>query len=127
MLFYWKVLHKPIEFGVHPVLELRHFLIALVLVSLALSLTPKAWSVLKMAAKPFAVIAPISYAFYIMHMPLAVHGEYLSFLHQRTLELILYVAIAFFVSYIAEFPFQRWVNSMWRRSPNLVSTSHSRS
>lgn len=124
MLFYWKILHKPIEFGVHPVLELRHFLIAFVLVFVALSLTPKAWSLLKMVIKPFAVIAPISYAFYIMHMPLAVHGEYLSFLNQRFLELVLYVCVAILVSYVAEFPFQKWINSMWRKSHEPVSTSH---
>jgi peptidoglycan/LPS O-acetylase OafA/YrhL len=123
-LYSWKVLGRHLDFGFDPILELRHFAAALLLVLIALSLSPNAWGRLRRVLRPMAVLAPISYALYVLHVPLAAEGRYLAFIPSVPAQLLGYLVITFAAAYFAEFPFQRWVTSFWPKSPDTISTAH---
>jgi peptidoglycan/LPS O-acetylase OafA/YrhL len=59
----------------------------------------------------FAWAAPISYALYALHYPLAVSASYLAFLPGRNLQIAGYVLIVLLLSYWSETVLQRFVNS----------------
>jgi len=62
----------------------------------------------------FSWAAPISYALYALHYPLAVSATYLSFIPGTGLQIAGYILIVLALSYFAEFVLQRWVNqSFW--------------
>lgn len=122
-LYWWKVLRHPLSFGVYPILELRHFAFALAVVVIALLASSSIWRAFSKVITPFSCIAPISYALYVFHYPLAVSGTYLSPIHSQPLEMIGYVSIAFAAAYLAEFPMQRVANRLFRSRKQLLHSS----
>ncbi len=58
-----------LRFGVGPVLQLRHFAAALVFLVVGIAWYRAGFVGFRMLLQPFAVLAPISYALYAMHMP----------------------------------------------------------
>jgi peptidoglycan/LPS O-acetylase OafA/YrhL len=59
----------------------------------------------------FAWAAPISYAMYALHYPLAVSANYLAFLPSAGLQIAGYVLIVLLLSYWSETVLQRFVNT----------------
>jgi len=57
-------------FGIHPMLESRHVGMALVLGFMALSWQATGWVGYSWILRPFAIVAPMSYALYVLHKPL---------------------------------------------------------
>tara|TARA_R110002096_G_scaffold285073_8_gene478902 strand:+ start:1227 stop:2282 length:1056 start_codon:yes stop_codon:yes gene_type:complete len=80
---------ETLKFGIHPVLEARHFLAAILTLVVALLWQRMNWigfSLLKIGV----LIAPISYSLYISHQPLFVNAKYLNFVDNKSIENILY-------------------------------------
>ena len=102
--------HRPISFGIHPVLELRHFSACLVFLLGGLLWAKMRWVGFRFLFGGFAVVAPISYALYVFHYPLAVTSSYLGGIDFLPLQLTGYAAITFLAAYLAEIPFQKWIN-----------------
>ncbi len=103
-----------LSFGIHPILELRHFLSCLLLLCGGLWWAGKSWRGFETVFRHFAVFAPISYGVYVLHYPLAVRGSYLSGLLSRPWDLLGYIAVTFALAYVAEVPFQRLNNRIFK-------------
>jgi len=101
---------QSLSFGIHPVLELRHFCACLLFLVIGLLWARMSWVGFRLIFGSFAFVAPISYALYVFHFPLAVTSSYLAGFEFLPLQLTGYVAITFLAAYIAEVPFQNWVN-----------------
>lgn len=102
--------HQPLSFGIHPVLEFRHFAACLLFLVIGLLWARMRWVGFRLLFGVFALIAPISYALYVFHYPLAVTASYLSGIDSSLLQLIGYVTITLAAAYLAEIPFQNWIN-----------------
>jgi peptidoglycan/LPS O-acetylase OafA/YrhL len=102
--------------GVHPALELRHHLFAMVVVFLAVFWKSKNWFLFDKIFSPFLWLAPISYVLYISHYYFVVRADYFSFINNKFLEIPLYFFVAFLFSYIVEKiifpPAQKMIMSM---------------
>lgn len=88
--------------GVHPALELRHHLFALMVVLAAFAWRSTGWVLLDRLLAPFHWIAPISYVVYISHHYFVVDATYLSFVGNRFVELASYLALMLAFSYLVE-------------------------
>lgn len=102
-----------LSFGLHPVLEFRHFTAALLLVIIGISWRNRGWLGFNRVFGGFTTLAPISYALYVFHFPLAISATYLAAL-PGYLALVCYVAITLVVAYIAEVPLQNAINRRLR-------------
>lgn len=112
----WSLLrsHGQLIFGVHPILEMRHFLAASCMLICGIVWSRYGWigfGVLRV----FAVISPISYALYVFHYPVAVTSNYLAGIPSVGVQLLGYTLITFLLAWLAEFPFQRAVNRAFMR------------
>lgn len=106
---YFLRLHQPLAFGMHPVLELRHFGACLIFLVGGLWWARAHWIGFRKLFGAFALVAPISYALYVLHYPLAVKSTFLKDL-PTWLQVIGYLLVTFFIAYLAEVPFQNWIN-----------------
>ena len=88
--------------GRYPLIELRHFIFACFAVMSALVINRISWVPFDFVTRPFLVFAPISYALYIVHVPLARNGQYLGFLNNPYMEWVGYVGVSLMVSYVIE-------------------------
>jgi peptidoglycan/LPS O-acetylase OafA/YrhL len=77
--------------GIHPFLELRHLLAALIITFLAVLWQKHRWIAFYHILGWGCWIAPISYALYISHQPLFVHAHYLGGVMNPTAEKSLYL------------------------------------
>lgn len=117
VLVWKKVLHHPLGFGIHPVLELRHFLFSALVFVLALCSTSMSRERLHKLLQPFAILAPISYGIYVLHYPITIEGRFLNGLHNRWVEAAAYCVVALGVAWFAEIPYQSLMNR-WIRVPS---------
>ena len=113
--------HQALSFGIHPVLEFRHFLACLLFLVIGLLWARIRWVGFHFIFGAFARVAPISYALYVFHFPLAVNSSYLEAIKFVPLQLTGYVGITFLLAYLAEVPFQNWIN---RKTDFLVKSSN---
>jgi peptidoglycan/LPS O-acetylase OafA/YrhL len=74
-----KLVRVALHAGTHPLLELRHFWAALVILLLALAWHRRQWVGLALVSKPFILIAPWSYALYLLHEPVGLHSGWMNF------------------------------------------------
>ncbi len=88
--------------GVHPVLEMRDHLSALLIVGAALFWKAHGWVLFDKLVKPFLRFAPVSYVVYISHHYFVVSAHYFSFMGNRALEFIAYMAVMLLFSYVVE-------------------------
>ncbi len=109
-VWFARVHHQPLSFGIHPILEFRHFLACLLFLIIGLLWAHIRWVGFRSIFGAFAYVAPISYGLYVFHFPLAVNSSYLEAINFAPLELSGYVAITFLIAYLAEVPFQNWIN-----------------
>jgi peptidoglycan/LPS O-acetylase OafA/YrhL len=102
--------HQPLAFGIHPILELRHFCACLLFLLIGLLWARFRWAGFQSIFGIFSLVAPISYALYVLHIPLAITSSYLEAIHHPAIELCGYIVISFVAAYLAEVPFQNWIN-----------------
>lgn len=88
--------------GLHPILELRHYVFSLFAVIAAIIWMKLNWWGFDNLLKPFLVLAPISYAMYICHLPLMAQASYLSGIENAVARWILYFFCVVTFSWIVE-------------------------
>ncbi len=93
---------NALQFGIHPILELRHFAFAIIIPLAAMLWRKLNWIGFDPLVKPFAALAPISYVAYISHYDLVVKAKYLSFLNNTALEWLGYMGLMLGFSYVLE-------------------------
>lgn len=121
LIWQWKS-GAQITFGKHPVLELRHFVFALVALISAILWHKLHWRMFDLLIKPFMVFAPISYVIYICHWHLFARADYLEFVGNSYLQWALYFLIVIVVSYLIELKFYEAVKRpAIRRVESLVN------
>lgn len=89
----------------HPVIELRHFITALVVLIVALGWHKLGWRGFFVVLGPFERIAPISYGLYIVHKPFVHLAARRSPLGNVWLELLWVVPVVFALAWLVE----RWL------------------
>jgi peptidoglycan/LPS O-acetylase OafA/YrhL len=93
-----------LKFGIHPVLEFRHFAAALFAVGVAWFWQAAGWRGI-WVLKPGLIIAPISYSLYIAHQPMLAYATYLQFLDHPILEHAVYLALLLLFCWLTELRF----------------------
>ena len=103
---------QPLSFGVHPILELRHSLACWLFLVVGLLWARAGWKGFDAIFQVFGLAAPISYALYVFHYPLAVSSTYLSSVPNSVLRTLGYILVTFAAAYVAEGPYQKLVNRL---------------
>jgi peptidoglycan/LPS O-acetylase OafA/YrhL len=107
-------------------MEFRHFFACFAFSAIAICWARLRWVGFRAIFGGFAIVAPISYALYVLHFPLAVTAAYLGMIPSVPLQMVGYVAITVAAAWLAEGPFQRWVNRTTRArksAPQPVATA----
>lgn len=105
----------PLSHGLHPLLEVRHFVGATLIVCGALLWSRWGWRGFGRIFGVFAWLAPVSYAIYVFHFPVGTRVMGLASLPNPWLRVALAAALTLALAYLAEIPFQRAVNRWaWR-------------
>lgn len=89
-------------FGMHPILELRHFSFTVFSIIAAVLWHRAGWPVFDRLIKPFAILAPISYTVYILHVPLMTQSTFLNWVDSQLLQWFGYFVVLIIVSYLIE-------------------------
>ena len=97
-----KLGNEKITFGYHPLLELRHFTWALMVIIGAIYWRSKDWVFFNYLVRPFAIIAPISYTVYILNWHVMVDSDFLDKISNPPLRWFSYLLILLLLSYIIE-------------------------
>ncbi|OED36841.1 hypothetical protein AB833_25885 [Chromatiales bacterium (ex Bugula neritina AB1)] len=93
---------KPLLLGYHPLLELRHILSAITIITVTLAWRKAGWIGFDFLLKPFLLLAPISYAIYIGHFPIMVESDFLKTIDQPLLRWSGYLLCLLIASYLIE-------------------------
>ena len=94
--------NQKITFGYHPLLELRHFIWALIVVVAAIHWRSKKWILFNYIVRPFAIVAPISYTIYILHWYVMIDSGFLEVVSNPVLRWFSYLLLLLALSYIIE-------------------------
>jgi len=101
---------SAVKLGIHPILEIRHFAFALLVLIGSVIWYQNKWRGFDLIFKPFLILAPISYVVYISHYYLITSATYLDFIPNIFIKYLLYLACTFAFSYYLElkiYPFLR--------------------
>ncbi|PHQ28291.1 acyltransferase family protein [Leeuwenhoekiella nanhaiensis] len=91
------------QIGVHPVLEFRHFVFAILAVAIALFWHKANWKFFQYTFLPFYRLAPISYCLYISHWFLVIKATYLDdYITNLWVRTLLYLLLCMAFSYLIE-------------------------
>lgn len=101
--------HRPLVLGFEPVLELRHFAAAVVVLLATLAYAARPVAVLNYVLRPFLPIGQLSYALYILHQPV------LHLPGGSTARLVGLIALLP-ACYLSECVAQPWINRLARPS-----------
>ena len=93
---------KSSSVGVHPFLEFRHHIFALLVVVFAIAWKKINWFGFEKIFSPFLFLAPISYVIYISHYYLVVDASYLSFVNNKIIEWLGYIICLLVFSWTIE-------------------------
>lgn len=97
---YTKIYTYPLV--AYPFIELRHFIFAFMVLFGAIIWHRWNWIGFNNLFGWFKFFAPFSYVIYISHQYLVVEATYLSFIHHKIIEYILYVILMCLFSYLVE-------------------------
>ena len=93
---------KELHAGTHPVLELRHFIFSLLVISSSLAWRRLGWMGFDAIFGPFLILAPISYTLYISHYYLVAQAGYASGVSNPIVEWVIYFLVACLFCYVVE-------------------------
>ena len=88
--------------GIHPFLEARHHVFALLVIILAIAWNKHKWIFFDKIFAPFAILAPMSYVIYISHYYLVANANYLAFLNNNTIAWVGYIICLLIFSWFVE-------------------------
>jgi peptidoglycan/LPS O-acetylase OafA/YrhL len=89
--------------GISPILEIRHFVFALILILIAVKWYKMKWIYFDFIFGIFKKVAPISYCLYISHYFLISNANYLdNVVSNSTIKLIIYITNCVIISYLIE-------------------------
>jgi peptidoglycan/LPS O-acetylase OafA/YrhL len=97
-----------LQAGVHPVLELRHFMAALILTGGALLWHRLHWAGFRPLLGGFARLAPSAYAVYLLHEPLVLHAGLMNFVANPLLRVLFDAVMVLTAAWLAEKYIQGW-------------------
>jgi peptidoglycan/LPS O-acetylase OafA/YrhL len=105
----WKKEGTLRSFGFHPMLELRHFASAFMILAGAVIWRKLRWFGFDLLLKPFAHVAPMTYLIYIGHYPLMLRTDYLDFIPIPWLKWTGYVVVLLLFSWFVEVHVYPWI------------------
>jgi hypothetical protein len=105
----YKISHK-IEIGIYPFLVLRHYVFGFIILLTVIYL-PKLVNGLVKIIEPFKIVAPISYAIYVIHYPIAVQTN---FSHSIYINILLKIILIVGIAYLIEIVLQPKINKLLR-------------
>ena len=98
----WVDRGNPMSPGVHPLLETRHLLSSIAIVTLAFAWRRLGWIGFRWTIGLCTVVAPISFSLYVLHYNSIVHATYLNFIGSPTIEFLAYVLLTIVFCLFAE-------------------------
>lgn len=101
-VIYAKAAGDRILLGMHPLLEARHFVFACVAIIAAVIWQNLGWPLFRQLIMPFALIAPISYTVYIIHLPIMIDGTFFDFIENGILNWLSYFIVMLALAYLIE-------------------------
>lgn len=100
-----------LSFGDHPIIELRHFIYAYVIIMFGLIWYKMRYPLYRFTFRPFIYFAPFSYAIYVFHHPIVTKYNFHLF-HSIILQKVVFLFVLFGLAYFAEVILQRYVNRL---------------
>jgi peptidoglycan/LPS O-acetylase OafA/YrhL len=113
-LFYYPF--SELKFGLHPVLEIRHFTSALIIIIIALLWSKIGFKGFKFL-NIFKPIAPISFALYIFHYPVLIKLQ-VDFIESIIIQKIILLILLILFSILMEVNFQKIINTFTNKLIN---------
>ncbi|ARV61233.1 hypothetical protein BZZ01_23800 [Nostocales cyanobacterium HT-58-2] len=110
LLFQVMTYKGKLYFGIHPILELRHFFMALILIILGIAWQNLSFFGFKYTIGWFCIFAPISYGIYILHIPIMISFNIFKAINHSVLEIILSLALTLLLAYLLEVKLQKKIN-----------------
>jgi peptidoglycan/LPS O-acetylase OafA/YrhL len=109
------VARGPLSLGTSPVLQVRHFAAATAILLMGAGWAKIDFKGFQTIARPFAVIAPVSYFLYVAHIPLIGLARALNLFDNPLLGTLVTFATAMVLGWVFEVQMQkRWVNRVLR-------------
>jgi peptidoglycan/LPS O-acetylase OafA/YrhL len=102
----WHIHGHRLVWGLYPVLELRHFVAALLLMVTGISWARLRWIFFDATIGWFKVLAPISYGLYILHYPIVISGRWLPSSLPQSLQIFISVVAVLALAYLMETYYQ---------------------
>jgi peptidoglycan/LPS O-acetylase OafA/YrhL len=102
-----------LQAGVHPVLELRHFVAAIGVTLGALLWHRLRWVGMRPLLGVFVYVAPWAYALYLLHEPLALHLNLFGFIAAPLGRVLADAAFVCLAAWLAETYYQRWCRRLF--------------
>lgn len=116
----YKLNGGDLSFGIYPILQLRHTSAAVFFVSIYFIWNHYRWIGFDKIFKYFYFIAPLTYSIYILHYPLSVSNDYLNFIDNIYIKILLYMLIVLFMSYFAEYILQKKIIDLYKKLKFLI-------
>lgn len=110
LLFQVITYRGKLYFGIHPILELRHFSMALILIILGIVWQNLSFFSFQYTIGWFSIFAPISYGIYILHIPIMISFNIFQGINNSAIELILSLALTLLLAYLLEVKLQKNIN-----------------
>ena len=123
----YKLNGGSLSFGIYPILQLRHTFAAVIFVTIYFVWNYYKWIGFNTIFKIFYFIAPLTYSIYILHYPLSVSSDYLNFIDNNYIKILLYILIVLLISYFAEYILQKRVVSFYKKIKSLIKRESSSS
>ena len=103
-----------INIGVHPFIEFRHFSSIFLVLFAGITWYKLKFIGFQQTLSIFSRLAPISYALYIVHLPIIAFAVHFQFTGSAWLDFLWVTPLVLGLSWVIEQPFQKWINT-WLR------------
>lgn len=107
--------HATLRPGVSPLLECRHLTAAVAIAATALLWRRFHWKGFRPLLGPFTVLAPVSYALYLLHEPLGVHLPWPEWIPSASLRIAVILPVVVAAAFAGERLFQPMVRRLVAR------------
>lgn len=102
--------HSELQLGVDPVLQFRHHLAAFIFIIIGIFISKKKLQFPTWLLRPFIILAPISYAIYLIHQPLLDIAQKITGNQSPLAAFLLALPVVLLLGWLLEVRLQAWVN-----------------